>query len=111
MLLQALQEQQAAAAAALEALPSVDVVHHSLMNTFQSDMLHMVSVPLLERTLCSGWLNLISSFSDDPHIHDARDDSKSRSLLIAPIDHLTWNASTARGRLQHARGTTDAARC
>ena len=41
--LQALQEQQAAAAAALEALPSVDLVHNSLMNTFQSDMLHMVS--------------------------------------------------------------------
>jgi hypothetical protein len=48
--LQALQEQQAAAAAALEALPSVDIVHKSLMNTFQSDMLHMVSTswPFLE---------------------------------------------------------------
>ena len=53
--LQALQEQQAAAAAALEALPSVDIVHKSLMNTFQSDMLHMVSAswPFLE----SRWHN------------------------------------------------------
>ena len=54
MLLQALQEQQAAAAAALEALPSVDVIHQSLMNTFESDMLHMVSASLLDLILCSG---------------------------------------------------------
>lgn len=35
---QALQEQQLAAASALEVLPSVDVIHTSFMTTFQADL-------------------------------------------------------------------------
>ena len=39
--IQALREQQQAAAFALETLPSVDVVHHSMLSSLQSDVLTM----------------------------------------------------------------------
>lgn len=45
---QALREQQLAAAAALEVLPCVDVIHDSFLSTFQADFLSMqVSFALL----------------------------------------------------------------
>jgi hypothetical protein len=40
--LQALKEQQLAAASALEVLPSVDLIHSSMMTTFQADLKSML---------------------------------------------------------------------
>ena len=45
---QALREQQQAAAMALEALPSVDVVHHSMMSTLRADILSMQPIDFLK---------------------------------------------------------------